>query len=87
MFGKIGLTQILVIFGIFVLFFGYKKLPDLGKSLGKGIREWRRAVTDSDEIDITPEPAVQPAAHAAEERPSARHGVFRQMRKPVKPKV
>lgn len=87
MFGKIELTKIIVIFGIFVLFFGYRKLPDLGKSLGKGIREWRRAVTDSDEIDITPEPAVQTATQTAEERPANWRGVFRQVRKPVKPKV
>lgn len=73
MFGKVGITQLLVIFGIFFLFFGYKKLPDLGKSLGKGIREWRRAVSENDEIDITPEPAVGTVS----ERP-ARRGIFRQ---------
>lgn len=57
MFGKIGITQLLVIFGIFVLFFGYKKIPELGKTLGKGIREWRKAVAENDEIDVTPEPS------------------------------
>ena len=54
MFGKIGITQILFIFGIFMLFFGYKKLPELGKSLGKGLKDFRKATTEDDEIDITP---------------------------------
>lgn len=54
MFGKIGIGQILIIFGIFVLFFGYKKLPELGRGLGKGLREMRRAVNEKDEIDVTP---------------------------------
>lgn len=57
MFGKIGLTQILVVFGVFMLFFGYKKLPELGKSLGKGLRDFRKATTGEDEIDVTPEKA------------------------------
>lgn len=54
MFGKIGIGQILIIFGIFVLFFGYKKLPELGRGLGKGLREMRRAVNEKDEIGVTP---------------------------------
>lgn len=57
MFGKIGLTQILVVLGVFMLFFGYKKLPELGKSLGKGLRDFRKATTGEDEIDVTPEKA------------------------------
>lgn len=57
MFGKIGLTQILVIFGVFMLFFGYKKLPELGKNLGKGLKDFRKATSEDDEIDITPKKA------------------------------
>ena len=54
MLGKIGIGQILIILGIFVALFGYKKLPEIGRSLGKGMRELRRAVNEKDEIDITP---------------------------------
>lgn len=54
MFGKIGITQLLIIFGLFVVLFGYKKLPELGRGLGKGLREMRKAVNEKDEIDITP---------------------------------
>lgn len=56
MFGKIGIGQILVIFAVFVVFFGYKKLPELGKGLGKALREFKRSVSGDDEIDITPKP-------------------------------
>ena len=52
--GKIGIGQILIVFAVFVLFFGYKKLPELGKGLGKALREFKRSVNEDDEIDITP---------------------------------
>ncbi|SBW00699.1 Sec-independent protein translocase protein TatA [uncultured delta proteobacterium] len=54
MFGKIGIGQILIIFAVFVIFFGYRKLPELGKGLGKALREFRKSVGGEDEIDITP---------------------------------
>lgn len=53
MFGRIGIGQILVVFGIFVLFFGYKKLPELGKGLGQALRNFKRSVEEPDEVDIT----------------------------------
>lgn len=56
MFGKIGIGQILIIFAVFVVFFGYKKLPELGRGLGKALREFKRTVSEEDEIDITPKP-------------------------------
>lgn len=55
MFDKIGIGQILIIFGIFVVLFGYRKLPELGKGMGKALREFRRSVNEKDEIDITKE--------------------------------
>ncbi len=56
MFGKIGIWQIVLVFAVFVVLFGYKKMPELGKTLGQGIRNFRRALAEKDEIDITPEP-------------------------------
>ena len=44
--GQLGFSEILVIFVIALLVFGPKKLPDLGKSLGKGIREFRKATDE-----------------------------------------
>ena len=44
--GQLGFSEILVIFIIALLVFGPKKLPDLGKSLGKGIREFKKATDE-----------------------------------------
>ncbi|OFV82151.1 MAG: twin arginine-targeting protein translocase TatB [Acidobacteria bacterium RBG_13_68_16] len=46
MFGSIGLPELLLIFVIALLLFGPRKLPDIGKSLGKAMGEFRRASTD-----------------------------------------
>ncbi|MBC7363399.1 MAG: TatA/E family twin arginine-targeting protein translocase [Candidatus Aminicenantes bacterium] len=47
MFGSIGLPELIVIFIIALLVFGPKKLPEVGKSVGKAIREFKKA---SDEL-------------------------------------
>ena len=44
--GQLGFSEIIIIFVIALLVFGPKKLPELGKSLGKGLREFRRATDD-----------------------------------------
>jgi sec-independent protein translocase protein TatA len=44
--GQIGFPEIMIIFLIALLVFGPKKLPELGKSLGKGLKEFRRATDD-----------------------------------------
>lgn len=54
MFGRIGVGQILIILAIFVVLFGYKKLPELGKGLGQALRNFKRSVEEPDEIDVTP---------------------------------
>ena len=53
MFG-IGIQELLVILLIVVIVFGAKRLPELSSSLGKAIRNFRRSMSESDEIDITP---------------------------------
>jgi TatA/E family protein of Tat protein translocase len=44
--GQLGFQEIFIIFLIALLVFGPKKLPELGKSLGKGLREFKRATED-----------------------------------------
>ena len=51
---NIGLPELLVILVIVVLVFGAGKLPEIGEGLGRGIRNFRKAVKSPDEIDITP---------------------------------
>jgi sec-independent protein translocase protein TatA len=56
MFGSIGMPEMLVIFVIALIVFGPKKLPDLGRSLGKSIAEFKRA---SNELRNTLEQEVR----------------------------
>ena len=41
--GNLGFSELLLIGAILLLFFGPSRLPELGKSLGKGIQEFRKA--------------------------------------------
>lgn len=47
MFGSIGTPELIVIFVVALLVFGPRKLPEIGRSVGKAIREFKKA---SDEI-------------------------------------
>jgi sec-independent protein translocase protein TatA len=53
MFG-LGIGELLVILIIVLVIFGAGKLPEIGEGLGRGIRNFRKAVKTPDEIDITP---------------------------------
>jgi sec-independent protein translocase protein TatA len=46
MIGKLGLPELLVILFIALLIFGPKKLGDLGKGLGEGIRNFKSGLSD-----------------------------------------
>jgi sec-independent protein translocase protein TatA len=48
-FAMLNSWEIVAILAVIVLLFGAKKLPDLAKGLGKGIREFRKASTDEQE--------------------------------------
>jgi sec-independent protein translocase protein TatA len=49
MFGNIGGSELFLILLIILVFFGAKKLPDLAKGLGQGIKEFRKAARDVQE--------------------------------------
>jgi sec-independent protein translocase protein TatA len=59
MFG-LGIGELLVILLIVMIVFGAGKLPEIGEGLGRGIRNFRKAVKAPDEIDITPKKDDQP---------------------------
>jgi len=56
MLGSIGMPELIVIFVIALIIFGPRKLPELGRSLGKGINEFKRA---SNELKNTFEEEVR----------------------------
>jgi len=45
--GSIGLPELLVIFLIILLLFGGSRIKDVGRSLGEGIREFKKAMSES----------------------------------------
>jgi len=47
--GMPSMPELLVILAIVVLLFGAKKIPDLAKGLGKGIKDFKEAVKEEDE--------------------------------------
>lgn len=75
MFGPLGMPELVVIFVIALIVFGPRKLPELGKSLGKSLAEFKRASNelrnsledeirmeeDRDRAAAQPAPPVTPA--------------------------
>ncbi len=70
MFGSIGMPELIIIFVIALIIFGPRKLPELGRSLGKSIAEFKRTSNDlrntlEEEIRLdeqkTTTPAIPPA--------------------------
>jgi sec-independent protein translocase protein TatA len=85
MFGSLGMPELIVIFVIALIVFGPRKLPDLGRSLGRGIAEFKKATstlqsTLEDEVRaeehreatakvVTPPPAATAVPHSEEAPP------------------
>jgi sec-independent protein translocase protein TatA len=59
--GWIGPWEILILLLVVLLIFGPKRLPELGRSLGRGMREFKNSVKeiggDDDHDDLPPQPA------------------------------
>ena len=53
MFG-LGTTELIIILVLVLIIFGAGKLPEIGNALGKGIRNFKKGVSQPDEIDVTP---------------------------------
>jgi TatA/E family protein of Tat protein translocase len=46
MFGSLGGAELLLILGLALLLFGPRKLPEIGRTIGRGLSEFRKATTD-----------------------------------------
>lgn len=57
----IGVWELLVLLLVLLLVFGPKRLPEMGRSLGKGMREFKDSVTGKDEPETTLAAELPPA--------------------------
>jgi len=63
LFGPVGPTELLLIALIIVVLFGARKLSELGKSLGDGIRNFKKSISgkESDDKELPPDKGQPPA--------------------------
>jgi sec-independent protein translocase protein TatA len=60
--GWIGFPELIVLLIVLLLIFGPKRLPEMGRSLGKGMREFKDSLTGKDEPLSLPAPVERPVA-------------------------
>ena len=60
MFGSLGMGELLVILVIVILVFGVNKIPQLGKGLGEGIKNFKSALKSGEEDTDDKEAKKQP---------------------------
>ncbi len=80
MFGSIGGPELLLILVIALLVFGPKRIPELSRTIGRGVAEFRRATNDfkatlerevsAADLEIEDTPAPEPAQEKAPEEPA-----------------
>lgn len=84
MFGSIGVPELIIIFTIALIIFGPRKLPELGRSLGRSLAEFKRAsnelrntlddeirADEQRELEARRQAAAQPVSPAPEPTPAA----------------
>ncbi len=68
---NLGPIELVLILAVIVIIFGVGRLPEVGGALGRGIREFRRASKDDDELESADMKAKAEAAAASDtNRPS-----------------
>jgi sec-independent protein translocase protein TatA len=50
--GMPSMPELLIVLAIVVLLFGAKKIPDLAKGMGKGIKDFKKAIKEDDEEEV-----------------------------------
>lgn len=64
MFGNIGFGEMMIVLAVVLLLFGARRLPEIGASLGKGIREFKRSFSEIGD-------AVNSPVSGGEDRPTS----------------
>jgi sec-independent protein translocase protein TatA len=66
--GEIGIEKLILLMIVVLLLFGAKRIPEIGQSLGRGLREFKRSVSDINKEIVLP---PQPPAYTRPEPPPA----------------
>jgi len=71
-FGSIGPQEILIVLVIALIVLGPKKLPEMARSLGKGVKEFKEGINDDDTVDVSAdEEEDEPVSARVHELPPA----------------
>jgi sec-independent protein translocase protein TatA len=63
----IGIPELLILFAVLLLVFGPKRIPEMGRSLGRGMREFKESVTGRLELEPGDDRPSTPATPVAEQ--------------------
>jgi sec-independent protein translocase protein TatA len=81
---NVGPMELIIVLAIALIVLGPKKLPEVGKSLGKGLREFKEAMSGDSDDDREERPAL-PTEYAHEERPAPKSESAPEERPALKP--
>ncbi len=68
MLGGIGAQELILILLVILLLFGAKKIPEMAQGLGKGMREFRKAMKETQDELTKPEPSAEEKKKESEEK-------------------
>ena len=67
MFG-LGMQELIIILVIVIVLFGAKRLPELAGGIGKAIKNFKKSMSEPDEIDVTPKKPIEEDKEKKEKR-------------------
>jgi sec-independent protein translocase protein TatA len=74
----IGVTELIILLIALLIIFGPKRLPEMGRSLGKGMREFKDSISGKDEDEAVHHRLAEELPPAAEEHPVAQQQAARE---------